>query len=131
MKIFAINNSNPESKTVSQTQSFRGLWGKTQNKFSEGYWGTDTNIVHEYYPFKDETKESIEKLVKEKSFYNSTKSNLVAEPMEHIVQISVKVMKALPFTAEDFKAFLANKVSELKKNVIESHIIEKNLKQKI
>ena len=60
MKIVPVQNSN--------NTNFKGLWG-TPEKRSGGneFCFFDQTILH-YYPFKDESKESVENVVKRNSF---------------------------------------------------------------
>lgn len=125
------NNTNDEVTEGTQP-SFKGLWGEPET--TEDY--TSTYSVHDtqlpYYPFKDETKEEIDEIVKKHSHSNDycADSKVVADPIPWYEGTFVSVMAALPFTAKDFQDFLQKKVSDLKKQVIESHILEKNLRVK-
>ena len=62
------------------------------------------------------------------SYYNSYTAD-VYDAVTQVDSADVRVMSALPFTKKDFQGYLDKTISNLKKNVIENHILEKNLRQ--
>ena len=110
-----------------QAQSFKGLWGETDVEEYEDSTFSMTNYTMRYYPFKDESKAEIDKVVKEHES-DSTKSPDSAAVMTFVNTTAVSVMAALPFTKQEFKDFMNNSLTSLKRKVIENHIMEKNLK---
>ena len=128
MKITPIKSFN---SNLTQMNSFKGLWGKESHEYVDDYYEMSDYYDYEYYPFADETQEDIEKVKKNHQYYKSEVSKLVAEPINHVYSIVVTVMSALPFTSKDFNDYLNNKISDLKKRVIEQNIFEKNLRIKM
>jgi len=126
------NNENGPVKTKNQ-QNFKGLWGETK---IDDYVTTDTigqDVKYQYYPFKDETQREINAVIDKHSYHYdsppSDKPKYVVDPMWETYTRTVVVRSALPFTSKDFVAYLENRVSDLKRVVIEKHILEKNLRK--
>ena len=110
-----------------KAQSFKGLWGETDvNEYEDSTLSMTTRTMH-YYPFKDETKSEIDRVVKQNES-DGTKSPDSAAVMTFINTTVVSVMAALPFTKREFQDFMSNGLNSLKRKVIENHIIEKNLR---
>lgn len=128
MKILPVNK---QSK-----QNFYGLWNKKVNITGINEFHELQEIENYYYPFADESKESIEKAVAKKTF---TK---VYDSEEKItIKSSVKIMNKLKFFEEEFqkyKCFYGKKLPpnmkkielELKKNFLD-HYLNKGLLYKI
>ena len=125
MKILPVSLS----QQYTNFHSFKGLWGKkTYDSHTESeYYISDTR--YEYYPFSDETEEQI-KTVKEKTenYKQSVPGQgFVADPWPHIDGIIVTVMAALPFTSKEFTDYTMNKLSDVKRKIIEENIFTKKL----
>ena len=125
MLISPISNSLHAKSAI----NFNGLWGKTiyDSRTESEYYINDT--IYEYYPFSDEKKDEIEKVVKEnKSYKESTPGKgIVASPWVHSDSTSVKVMAALPFTSKDFLNYTMNRLHITKQHKIENYLITKAL----
>ena len=117
-----LNTSTEKSNT-----SFKGLWGTEEHGSYNDREYSHNFIRYDYYPFKDETKQEIEKIVDMNSYYNSYAAD-VYDAVTQVESANVIVMQALPFTKKDFQGYLDKTISDLKKMVIENHIIEKNLR---
>ena len=111
----------------SNFQSFKGIWGNAKSNFYYDSQGNYSMIEKFYYPFKDEKKKSaILKVIKDNEYHYSTTpkdledtKKLVAEPMMQMDDCYVRVMERLAFTSKEYADYNLNKVSELKKNVID------------
>ncbi len=115
MKIVAINNS----------PNFKGLWGEPQKTFAGNEHTSLSFITKTYYPFKNESKESIEETKK------SNQSNYHADWYETggtyvDEKVDVEVKKALNFTEQEFLAYKKSGLGAIKPEEI-SHPIEKEL----
>lgn len=109
--------------------NFKGLWGEDEiETYSDSTFDVETTRRY-YYPFKDESKSDIEKVVEETSYDDVYTNSAASDPITHCNSLVVAVMSALPFTSKDFREYLNNCCSELKKLVIERHILEKNLRR--
>ena len=128
MKILPINSiSNHYSKA--NNANFKGLWGKTINN---DHMESEYNIsekIYEYYPFRDETKEQIEKVKTENGRYKEDLpgKGLVQDPWPNIDSVVISVMAALPFTSKEFLQYTTNRLPITKQKMIEKHIINKGL----
>ena len=130
MKIQPITNvamnTNQELQKV-QANSFKGLWGETDvNEYEDSTFSMTNRTMH-YYPFKDESKAEIDRVVKQNE-EDSTKSPDSSAIMTFINTTVVSVMSALPFTKQEFQDFMNDRLNSLKRKVIENHIMEKNLR---
>ena len=107
MKIAAINSAIP-------ARSFKGILfdegTKSENNihYSHGLEedvGTSrSTTIKSLYPFKNESKEEIAKVVETHSKYNSWQNGCA----NYIEETIVKVKKALPFTEVEYKEFIKN-----------------------
>ena len=109
--------------------NFQGLWGKTiyDSRMESEYFINDT--IHEYYPFADEKKEEIEKVIESNKSYSEITpgKGIVASPWVHSNYTYVKVMAALPFTSKDFLNYTMNRLSITRQHKIENYLINKSL----
>ena len=103
MKILPVN------QTQSQ-QSFKGLWGKTDSSAYSSDTVSNTVIVKHYYPFKDEPKEAVDKIVRENSFRFEA-GWLEANGITTYNDTSVCV-HTLPFTKNEYNAYMSQKLIE-------------------
>lgn len=127
MKVSQINNV--INYTNRSNASFKGLWG---DSFCETYSDREyhhNSTTHTYYPFKNETEKEIKNIVDSHSFYKTSAAD-VYNAVSQVESAQVRVMTALPFTKIDFKNYLDNTISDLKRIVIEKHILRKNLSMK-
>ena len=85
--------------------------------------------IYEYYPFRDETKEQIEKVKTENGRYKEDLpgKGLVQDPWPNIDSVVISVMAALPFTSKEFLQYTTNRLPITKQKMIEKHIINKGL----
>ena len=110
MKVYSINVAN---------QQFKGLWGDTRRKQLESqyydgsqeiYVGNDHVLIEkDYYPFKDETPEQIEKVKKEfkaSEAFDKEYDGLATAFEEHVVNIK----KCIPLTAQKYKDYIERKL---------------------
>ena len=110
MKIYAISNTKPQ---------FRGLWGDTRRKqletqyydgAQEIYVGNNRVLIEkDYYPFKDETLEQIEKVKKDfkaSESFGSEYDGLARSFEEHVVNIK----KQIPLTAKQYADYIERKL---------------------
>ena len=110
MKIYPIN---------ANQQQFRGLWGaetQRQNEthnYSQGLEcevGTDHVIIEkDYYPFKDETPEDIEKNIKD---FNKTERSAggICDAVEYIRERVVNIKETIPLTAKKYQEYIERKL---------------------
>lgn len=136
MQILPVNNLGCNSKMQNcNNQTFRGLFGETTRKHiseyydqTQGYCLDSYEEKVNYYPFKDETsseiKNKLKDLEKSRQEFGYGAGGVTADS-----QITTKVVlkEKLPFTKKDFQDYLNKTVSDLKKMIIENHILEKNL----
>ena len=120
----------PINQTVSSKMpSFRGLWGPPiNNDHTEGEtYIFDTKCP--YYPFADETKEQIDKVVLNNNSYSEDTpgKGIVGDPWPQITSAAVTVMAALPFTSKEFLHYTMSRLPITKQRMIEKHIISKGL----
>ncbi len=97
MRILPVNKNykNPD---------FRGLWGDTYHKSVKRENYSMDNIVFNYYPFQDESKDAIEKIVKENSFeYTSPWFETGGKAVDY--SKSVKLHEKLPFTKGQYQEY--------------------------
>ena len=132
MNIPAINSIN--------NNSFKGLWGKTVQhndyNYSEQYDIRDDSRTREYYPFKDETQETINEVVKRNKTYKQEMVDYTNPPHKSVLESTgtdIKVMSKLEFTAYEWAKYVGNSLkSALKVNHIENNLkklhLEKHLR---
>ena len=96
MKIVPVQNSN--------NTNFKGLWG-TPEKRSGGneFCFFDQTILH-YYPFKNESEEEIDKIVKENSEEFVIKRFEAGDTTGESYRY-VQVHEKLPFTRQEYRAY--------------------------
>ena len=125
MSILPINHLTPAKYST----NFKGLWGKTihDSRSESEYFINDT--IYECYPFSDEKKEEIDKIVNDNGSYKESVpgKGLVASPWVHSDSTYVKVMAALPFTSKEFLNYTMNRLSITKQHRVENYIINKGL----
>ena len=118
MKIAAINNS----------PNFKGLWGTPHKTFAGNEHTSLSFITEVYYPFKNESKESIEANKKARQgYYHADWSDTGGTYVEE--KIDVEVKKTLSFTEQEFSAYRKSGLGAIKPEEI-SHPIEKELVDK-
>ena len=110
MKIYSINACQ---------QQFKGLWGderyetKSSPDFSWGlecYTGTSHTVTEQdYYPFKDETPEQIEKVRKDYDKYER-KTGEYDNAVTYITESILIVKEALPVTAKRYQDYIERKL---------------------
>ena len=112
---------------------FKGLWGKPEyiNKYDSVY-NYDIKKCP-YYPFSNETKKDIQRIVDKYSYYSEdmADSKVVSEPKINLASIEIAVMSALPFTSKEFNLYLKNRLPIIKHRLIERFMSQKNLTTKI
>ena len=118
MRVQSVNTMN---YAQNQTQSFKGLWGKTIKQNNTSYFKTasagktrhdEERTIRYYYPFKNESKESINKAIKENSeytegFYN--KYNQAAGSYSYSRE--VEIGPELPFTEKEWNSHRVNPIN--------------------
>jgi len=116
-------------KAINQTNSFKGLWGETKkiNKVTQNELHTDiySYTNKDYYPFADEHLESLNKIIKDFSTYNTTildEKNIYR--LHSGTNISVKSF--LYFTKKQWLKYIEGR---LPIGSVELNFIEKNLKK--
>lgn len=115
MKIAAINNS----------PNFKGLWGEKQKSFAGNEYTSLSFITKTYYPFKNESKETIEANKKaNEGYYHANWSDTGGTYVEE--KIDVEVKKPLSFTEQEFLAYRKSGLGAVKLEEV-SHPIEKEL----
>ena len=125
MKILPVNACNYQK----QSTNFQGLWGKTEyNNFTESEQYIN-ETKYKYYPFLDETKEQIKKVVNENSYYkeDTQGEGLVGSPWSNITSSVVTVMAALPFTSKEFLNYTLTKLPITKQRLVERYLVDKGL----
>lgn len=139
MQILPVNNLGCNSKMRNcNNQTFRGLLGETTQKFiSQDFDQTQRYCLDfyeekvTYYPFKDETSSEIKNKIKDleqiRLEWGDDNGGVLIRPGT-ATTAKVILKEKLPFTKKDFQDYLNKTVSDLKKMVIENHIIEKNLR---
>ncbi len=132
MRISAINQ-NRFSSYSKFNQNFKGLWGKSLSDHYEDSMYSSDSTVHYYYPFKDESQNEIDKVVNEKEYNNTSCADprTVYDPITCSESVSVSVQKKLPFTKNEFYAYLDNPKSTTKRHIIESEIMKNDLEEHI
>lgn len=132
MRISAINQNSIYSYSK-LNQNFKGLWGKSTTDHYEDSMYSDDSTTHYYYPFKDETKQEIDKVVKENESSNTSCADprSVYNPITCSDSSRVSVQKKLPFTRSEFYSYLSNPKSTTKRHIIESEITNKDLEEHI
>lgn len=101
MKIASLsNNYNINSN---RNQNFQGLWGKTQKNsdMDPGMCVFKHETTYYYYPFLDEKKADLDRMVEEGNHSRMDKKNNWYEKQVF------KLCATLPFTEADFKAYTA------------------------
>ena len=123
MRILPINKNykNPD---------FRGLWGDTYHKSVRRENYSMDKIVFNYHPFQDESKEAIEKIVKENSFeYTAPWFETGGKAIDY--SKSVKLHTKLPFTKSQYQEYCNRSLMpNLKTNLqdfISNALAERNL----
>ena len=101
MKILPVNQNQSQ-------QSFKGLWGKTDSSSYAGDTVSNTVIVKHYYPFKDESKEMVDKIIRENSFHFEADWT-EAGGLSTYSDTSVSV-QTLPFTKKEYDAYMSQKL---------------------
>lgn len=123
MKILPVNTKIYQFQKNS-SNSFKGLWGRSESMAYAGDPVSNTIIVKHYYPFKDESKENIEKIVKQNSFH--------FEADNTYNDISVKT-HTLPFSEKEYNVYMSKKVIEGSQSEpaksIESYLKQNGLKE--
>ena len=110
-----------------ETPVFKGLWGEdTYYEQHDSTYDIEDTTCH-YYPFKDESNEEIYRA--RDKYYRSGDCRMGGGSDPHCCYsgVSVEVHEKLPFTAKEFKAYMENRLHDLRKKVIEHHIMEKKL----
>lgn len=103
MKILPVNQAQSQ-------QNFKGLWGKTESSAYAGDTVSNTVIVKRYYPFKDESKDLVDKIVRENSFHfeaDWTEAGGISTYSDTSVSI-----QTLPFTKKEYDAYMSQKLTE-------------------
>ena len=110
---------------IKNSQNFKGLWGQTTQLICGNEFTSLTYITKPYYPFKDETKESIASV----SNYNrdtyhanwyDTGGTYVDEKTD------VEVQKALNFTENEYSKYKKSGIGATKPEEV-IHPVEKEL----
>jgi hypothetical protein len=130
MKVLPIISNYPTNRySHSKAQNFKGLWGPQSESVYEDSMYDIRTITKPYYPFKDETKDDIDWMVKyySRCEVSSADSYKIPDPVEFTRSEVVSVCEKLPFTSQDFDDFISNKIRDLRKVVIERCIMEKHL----
>ena len=97
MQVSPINN-----KTNFNNTSFQGLWGKRGvNPNKRPFYVTYEYV--DYHPFKDESADTIFRVIRKYSGYYEQKSESSGLTFRHINK--VVPVERLPFTEEQFKAY--------------------------
>ena len=129
MKVLSINTNLQQKNNA----GFKGLWGKPEyiDRYDSVYNYDVTK--YPYYPFSDEKKKDIQRIVDKYSFYNEDMADpkFISEPRINLTSIEVAVMAALPFTAKEFSMYLKNRLPIIKHRLIERIMSEKNLTVKM
>ena len=107
------------------TPVFKGLWGEPQNDTVAGYDCIYSHTDEFYYPFKDETNEQINNVVKTKSKSLITGFGETTGNMVHFTTF-VNVDDTLPFTEEEFKNYKLGKYNA-DKDLFQKELIESSL----
>ena len=111
--------------------SFKGLWREPEvlEHFGDKFYSLI--VMYSYYPFKDETPEEIEEVRKKHDYFYESKSKDVSieDPnyRHDVYEHKVLDMGALPFTREDFIAYISDRLPENKKNLIKKYISKEKL----
>lgn len=121
-----------------KSPNFSGLWGKestltTDNiKYSYGMemdYGTyEETIYKEYYPFLDESDESIEKIKKENSKYSFNEGGN-DDMVERKYSTVVKVMPRIPVSAAEYNAYIARELLSKQESEVEDKLKGAHLQQ--
>ena len=111
------------------SQNFKGLWGKTIYNSRTEAESFINETTHEYYPFADEKKEAIEKIIQNNKAYSEAVpgKGTVATPWVHANSTNVKVMQALPFTSKEFLNYTMNRLPKTRQYKIENFLINRGL----
>ena len=104
---------------------FKGLWAEPQNDTV-----VDSDFIYShtdefYYPFKDETNEQINNVVKTNSKSLITSFGEIAGNIVYFTTF-VNVDKTLPFTEEEFKNYKLGKYNK-DKDIFQKELIENTL----
>lgn len=126
MQINNVNSANP---------AFNGLWGKTttinkSNVHFDKNLEADVGTYHfskikQYFPFKDETAEEINKVKLQNEYRYSKKS--VHDYFSHnltsrIDECIVNIRKTLPVTAKEYADYVSGKLLPNAKTAIETKL---------
>ena len=133
MKIQQIINHSNQSATNTRkiTPTFKGLWGEdTYYSQHDSTYDID-DTTHHYYPFSDETEEMIAKIKKDHTDGHDLVMSGGSDPHACSNGYSVEVHEKLPFTLNEFEKYMKNCLYDLRKKVIENHIMEKKLRIKL
>jgi hypothetical protein len=130
MKVLPIISNYPTNRySHVKAQNFKGLWGpKSESVYEDSMYDIRT-VTKPYYPFKDESKDDIDWMVQFHSSCenSSADSYKIPDPVEFTRSEVVSVCERLPFTEQEFKAYISNSLNDLRKLVIERCIMEKHL----
>ena len=125
MKVFPINQTNQLQ------QNFKGLWGKPETSAYAGDVVSNTIIVKHYFPFKDEPKEQVDRIVRENSSHFES-DWAETGGISTYSDTSVRV-HTLPFTESEYDAYMSQKlIQETRKEPyksIENYLKENGLKK--
>ncbi len=122
MKISQVSNA--YNVKQNQSQSFKGLWGKTAflNDFDQAMCIFKNETTYYYYPYLNETQKDIERVVRENTHSKIDKKNNRFEK-----QIC-RVCATLPFTEAQFNEY--RKMSKIEPSDIESGRIHRFVQDK-
>ena len=132
MKINAVQNLQ-QNYYQKGTNSFKGLWGNSYKRNEKIYSDTDLEIYDyekkEYFPFSDESLQSVSNLLKENTTYQKIYVDKLAKEdcMCTIYKgVDISVKQPLLFSANQWKEYITNK---LPTDSIDFRFIEQNLRK--
>ena len=138
MKILSINCVNQQQNVRSGQSNFRGLWGNVSSDSRseiKNYGIRDMENIYEtytkeYFPFLDETEESLNKqMVKWTSQSHSVVNNYAYEngqPDFISRNFFVKIMDRLPIKVNEWAQY---SIDKLKMSAEDRHFVEETLRR--
>ena len=114
MKLQPINRTNP-AQMQNNRLNFKGLWGKDTYEYGEINVLDSYNYTEKhYFPFHDELKESIDKIVKENTSAYENYSYYTNDCPEWggvYTKTKVAVERRLPFSEGEWKKYISDTAS--------------------
>lgn len=110
---------------INSALNFRGLWGKTIEEHSGNEYTSLSYVTKSYYPFKDETNDSIQKVIAQnESRYEANWTETGGTYVKEVV--SVRTYSPLNITKKEYEMYKASGLGAVRPEELSSPV-EKEL----